>query len=245
MKGLITALFMLGAMAACTKQSDSQQPVTKPRPVMPLTPADSTTSDSLTYMALGDSYTIGESVDSTESFPYQLAARLIETGHFIEKPDIIAVTGWTTGDLINGIKQRGLQNRQYDIVTLLIGVNNQYRGNSADTYRTEFIGLLNTAISHAKGGKKRVFVLSIPDWGVTPFAQGRDQAKIAAEIDHFNAINKREAEKAGVNYIDITPASRQAAFDEGLTASDGLHPSGTMYSLWVSELLPVVAERLK
>jgi lysophospholipase L1-like esterase len=242
MKRLILALLMLGALTACTKNSDSQQPVNKPQPVMPVTPAQ---TDSLTYLALGDSYTIGESVERSQSFPYQLMARLNETGHFIEQPDIVAVTGWTTGDLINGIKQRDLQYRQYDMVTLLIGVNNQYRNNSQDTYRTEFIELLNTAISHAKGGKKRVFVLSIPDWGVTPFAQGRDQARIAAEIDQFNAINKREAQNAGVNYIDITPASRQAAFDAGLTAGDGLHPSNRMYALWVSQLLPVVAKRLK
>ncbi|WP_233524452.1 SGNH/GDSL hydrolase family protein [Mucilaginibacter conchicola] len=194
------------------------------------------------YLALGDSYTIGEAVPQEQSFPYLLNKRFSNT----TAPEIIAVTGWTTGDLKRGIQQRNLQKHDYDIVTLLIGVNNQYRRYSKDEYRTEFIELLNTAISYAGGNKARVVVLSIPDWGVTPFGKNSgDPAAIAADIDAFNAINKSETTKLGVTYIDITPASRRAAYDTDLVASDGLHPSGKMYNLWVEQLQPVAEEKLK
>jgi lysophospholipase L1-like esterase len=167
--------------------------------------------------------------------------------HLVKKPDIIAVTGWTTDDLKKGIISRGLKNNNYNIVTLLIGVNNQYRGYNQDEYQTEFTELLNTAINYAGGNKQHVFVLSIPDWGVTPFAKnsGRDAAQIGNEIDQFNTINKQETEKLGVSYIDITPSSRNAVYDAGLIAGDGLHPSASMYSLWVNQLLPVVNAQLK
>jgi lysophospholipase L1-like esterase len=203
--------------------------------------------DLLTYLALGDSYTIGEAVLPEQSFPYQLVHNLNATHSFVKNPDIIAITGWTTGELKEGIANRDLKNHQYNIVTLLIGVNNQYRGYSKDDYRTEFIELLNTAISYAGGNKQHVFVLSIPDWSVTPFAKakGFDLNKVSAGIDQFNAINKQETEALGVAYIDITPSSRQAANDEALTANDGLHPSGRMYSMWVNQLLPVVNAQLK
>jgi lysophospholipase L1-like esterase len=197
------------------------------------------------YLALGDSYTIGESVEAEGSFPYQLAAELTKAKHPISKPDIIATTGWTTDELIDAISKSDTKDKKYDLVTLLIGVNNQYRGYNQETYRAEFIQLLNTAIAHANGNKNRVFVLSIPDWGVTPFADGRDRSQIAYEIDLFNAINKQETQKAGVAYIDITPISKQAAIDPTLNAEDGLHPSAKMYGLWVKEVLPVVEKGLK
>ncbi|RYD87424.1 MAG: SGNH/GDSL hydrolase family protein [Sphingobacteriales bacterium] len=193
------------------------------------------------YLALGDSYTIGEAVPQEQSFPYLLNKRF---GNTIA-PDVIAVTGWTTGDLKSGIEQRKLQKHDYDIVTLLIGVNNQYRHYSKDEYRSEFVELLNTAISYANGNKAHVLVLSIPDWGVTPFGKNSgDPAAIGADIDAFNAINKQETEKLGVAYIDITPASRRAAYDTDLVASDGLHPSGKMYDLWVQQLQPVIEKKL-
>ena len=198
-----------------------------------------------TYLALGDSYTIGESVQAEGSFPYQLAAELTKVKHPVSKPDIIATTGWTTDELIDAISNSNIKHKQYDIVTLLIGVNNQYRGYNQETYRTEFIQLLYTAIAHANDNKNNVFVLSIPDWGVTPYAYNRDRNQIAREIDQFNTINKQETEKAGATYIDITPISKQAANNPSLNAEDGLHPSAKMYGLWVKELIPVVEKRLR
>jgi lysophospholipase L1-like esterase len=195
------------------------------------------------YLALGDSYTIGESVEVTSSFPYQLKTNMAAKGYNITTPKIIAVTGWTTGDLKNAIAQANLT-QKYDVVTLLIGVNNQYRGYNQTDYRTEFVQLLNTAIGFANGYKLKVFVLSIPDYSVTPFASTSDRAKIATEIDQFNTINKDESTKAGVNYLDITGISRQAGFDPSLIAFDGLHPSAKMYGLWVGQLSLQVAAQL-
>ena len=192
----------------------------------------------LTYLALGDSYTIGEAVPLESSFPFQLMRKLRETGTQINEPEIIATTGWTTDELIQAIKEKDLKST-YDLVTLLIGVNNQYRGYSKENYRTEFNELLQTAIAYAGDNLKNVLVISIPDWGITPFAQKSDRhaAKISAEIDAFNAINKEEALKADVAYIDITPGSRKAANDLSLLAEDGLHPSGKMYAEWADVLL--------
>jgi lysophospholipase L1-like esterase len=194
----------------------------------------------LTYLALGDSYTIGESVPVTENFPNQLQKQLAN----IKEPAIIARTGWTTDELISAIEESGTQQHKYNIVTLLIGVNNQYRNGSTAVYRIQFKQLLNTAINYAGGNREHVFVLSIPDWGVAPFAQDRDRDKIANEIDTFNAINKQETEKAGITYINITPITKQAAKDASLIAADGLHPSAKMYGLWVNELLPAVKRQL-
>jgi lysophospholipase L1-like esterase len=188
---------------------------------------ESTTPRSHTrYLALGDSYTIGESVAVEERYPVQLA-RELKMG----EPEIIAKTGWTTDEL-NAAIDKVDPHGPYDLVTLLIGVNNQYRGRSADEYRTQFVALLQRAIGFAGGKTRNVVVVSIPDWGVTPFAKGRDRAKIGREIDQFNAINREETLRAGARYVDITPESRQAATDATLVAGDGLHPSGKMYSEW-------------
>lgn len=184
------------------------------------------------YLALGDSYTIGESVPAEERFPVQLARQL-----GLGDPEIIAKTGWTTDELnaaIDDAKPRG----PYDLVTLLIGVNNQYRGRDAEQYRGEFAALLQRAIGFAGGNPKKVIVVSIPDWGVTPFAEGRDRAKIASEIDRYNAINREEAGKAGARYVDITPISRGT--DLSLVAGDGLHPSGKQYTEWTKLIAPSV-----
>ncbi|HET8775183.1 MAG TPA: undecaprenyl-diphosphatase UppP [Thermoanaerobaculia bacterium] len=180
------------------------------------------------YLALGDSYTIGESVPAGERFPVQLAEKL-----GIPEPQIIAKTGWTTDELDAAIDDANPQG-PFDLVTLLIGVNNQYRGRSADEYRTQFTGLLNRAIGFAGGDAKKVVVVSIPDWGVTPFAEGRDRAKIAREIDQFNAVNREEAARVGAKWVDITPISRGA--DPALVAGDGLHPSGKQYGEWVKRI---------
>ncbi|MBC7915019.1 MAG: SGNH/GDSL hydrolase family protein, partial [Pyrinomonadaceae bacterium] len=185
---------------------------------------------SFSYLALGDSYTIGHGVSAESSFPYQLSASLNKEGWKADPLTIVAQTGWTTSDLINAIKSRGITTK-FDIITLLIGVNNQYRGYSTTAYRQEFIQLLNTALTYANGDKTKVFVISIPDWGVTPFASGSDRSQIAKEIDEFNAINREETLKAGIDYIDITPISRKASNDRSLIADDGLHPSGKMYML--------------
>ncbi|MBD1365611.1 SGNH/GDSL hydrolase family protein [Mucilaginibacter sp. ZT4R22] len=239
MKKILATILVTTGLFGCSKEIQS--------PVMPISnpikPAPVYT-DNITYLALGDSYTIGEAVELSKSYPYQLAAQLKQAGHNTANPDIIARTGWTTGDLISAINASGTASKKYDIVTLLIGVNNQYRGNGKDVYRTEFIQLLNTAINYANGDKKHVFVISIPDWGATPFANGYDRNKIAMDIDAFNAINKAETDKQGVAYVDITPISKKAATDASLNASDGLHPSAAMYSLWVNAIAPVVLSQL-
>ncbi|PYF76023.1 SGNH/GDSL hydrolase family protein [Pedobacter nutrimenti] len=198
------------------------------------------------YLALGDSYTIGESVSQGESFPYQLVSTLNVQGLNFSAPVILAKTGWTTAELQSAISSSGNKD-VYDMVTLLIGVNNQYRVNSIDTYRKEFRELLQTAIGFAAGRKEHVFVLSIPDWGVTPFGMqsGRGGQNIAIEIDAFNAANKAETVALGVSYTDITPESRTAAANSFLIAADGLHPSGKMYSEWVALLSPAVLKALK
>lgn len=200
----------------------------------------------LSYLALGDSYTIGEAVVQSQSFPYQLVSNLNSEGIKTGAPKIIATTGWTTDELQAAIKSASLTSK-FDIVTLLIGVNNQYRGGSIEVYRTEFRALLQTAIAFADGDKAHVFVVSIPDWGATPFGKqsGRGQENIGKEIDAFNAANKEETLKEGVSYTDITPGSRNAAQDGTLVASDGLHPSGKMYSNWSAQLLPAVVNVFK
>lgn len=195
------------------------------------------------YLALGDSYTIGESVDESMRWPNQLAGLLNQEGYRTEVT-IIARTGWTTEELWEGIQAREVQ-PPYDLVSLLIGVNNQYREGDIEEYREGFIFLLDKSIEYAGGDANRVFVLSIPDWGVTPFAGSRDSKQIAAEIDQFNAVNRGETEKAGAHYIDITLISRDAVNNPTLIAEDGLHPSGTMYAGWAELSLPVVLEILR
>lgn len=193
------------------------------------------------YLALGDSYTIGESVPDTGRFPSQLVSSLTKNNIYFNSPEIIATTGWTTDELADAIrKKQSSLLPKFDLVSLLIGVNNQYRGRDAEEYRTQFKDLLRTAIVFAGGEKSRVFVVSIPDWGVTPFAEGRDRKKIGEEIDLYNKINKEETLKEGIAYIDITPESRTAVNDKSLIASDGLHPSEKMYKEWVDLILPQV-----
>lgn len=209
-------------------------------------PSDPNMGKHINYLALGDSYTIGESVEPALNFPNQLTDHLNKNGLVVNPPKIIARTGWTTRELISAIENSGVINK-FDFVTLLIGVNNQYRGESEEIYRKEFKELLNIAVAYTDGNKSHVFVVSIPDWGVTPFARssGRDQGKIGREIDGFNAIARQEAEVLGVGFTDITPGSRLAASDEALIASDGLHPSAKMYKNWVGAVAPVMIPKLK
>jgi lysophospholipase L1-like esterase len=175
----------------------------------------------------------------------QTVESLKTQGIHFEKPVIIAKTGWTTDELAAAIIEMNLH-QKYDFVTLLIGVNNQYRGRDLENYRHEFHKLLNTAIDYADNRRERVFVVSIPDWGVTPFGSKdtRGEEQIGKEIDLFNAINKEESQKAKVNYIDITPASRKGKADSELIANDGLHPSGKMYQDWADELSKGVKKQL-
>jgi lysophospholipase L1-like esterase len=190
------------------------------------------------FLALGDSYTIGESVEPADRWPVRLAGALREKGADVAEPEIIARTGWTTDELstaIDAADPRG----PYRIVTLLIGVNNQYRGRGVAEFRNEFRRLLDRAVGFAGGKPLRVVVVSIPDWGVTPFGkQQGDSAKIAGEIDAFNAVCRDEAGRAGCRFVDVTPCSRTAAGKATRVAPDGLHPSAEMYRQWVELILP-------
>ncbi len=233
---IVKLLLLSVVLLSCTDKSAEDMPATEQT-------TTSANNQSLTYLALGDSYTIGESVPAEQSFPYQLSAELNKLNYKVGAPTIIARTGWTTDELISEIRSRAIT-QKFDIVTLLIGVNNQYRHYDINTYRTEFVQLLNTALTFAKGNAKRVFVLSIPDWGATPYAAGQDANRIGSEIDAYNAINQQEATKAGVSYINITPISRMAKTDATLNAPDGLHPSGKMYGQWVQLLKEQVVKNV-
>lgn len=196
------------------------------------------------YLALGDSYTIGQSVPIQSNFPNQLVKSLNQSGIAVSTPRIIATTGWTTTDLKNAITQ-AQPSKDYDLVTLLIGVNNQYQNKPIQLYNTEFKELLNDAVLFAKGDSKKVIVVSIPDYSVTPFAQNSDTARIAREIDNYNAIAKNITENLNIKFIDITPISRSTVDKPLLVAGDGLHPSAFQYSLWVKEILPVAKNILQ
>lgn len=195
-------------------------------------------------LSLGDSYTIGEGVDPAERWGVQLAAMLRAEGVPISSSEIIAKTGWTTDELSAAIDERN-PSGPYDLVTLLIGVNNQYRGRDLDNYRSEFRTLLDRSIEFAGARPHRVLVVSIPDWGVTPFAAGRDREKIAREIDAFNEAARQIVVERGANWIDITPGSRRASSDPSLITGDALHPSGKMYAEWARAALPVARDVLK
>ncbi|NMM50577.1 SGNH/GDSL hydrolase family protein [Marinigracilibium pacificum] len=211
---------------SCETEAQQQQITSKPKPSM-----------NTKYLALGDSYTIGEAVDSDKNFPNQLVAELRSRGGSIDDPKIIAVTGWTTDELKTAIENDN-PTKDYGFVTLLIGVNNQYRGYEFSQYEKEFTELLNMAIEFASGDPEKVIVVSIPDYGVTPFAENSDSDKIARELDQYNSYAKGQALSKGVTFVDITGISRLAEFDPELTASDKLHPSGKMYKLWVDAISP-------
>lgn len=196
------------------------------------------------YLALGDSYTIGESVAPDERWPHILQGRLVGDGIKMALPKIIAKTGWTTDELQEAIEKEN-PSTDYDLVSLLIGVNNQYRGYPIDQYIQEFESLLKQAIRFAGGRTARTFVVSIPDYGATPFAAQKNPAKIARELDAYNEIARSICSKNDIAYIDITPGSRRAAQDPSLVAEDGLHPSAKMYKEWVEVIYPTVKSRLK
>lgn len=212
-------------------------------PIIPVPTPIPTTTVYKSYLALGDSYTIGQSVDSAERFPAQTAALVKLQNITIVPLQYIATTGWTTTNLANAITSVNPQG-PFDVVSLLIGVNDQYQGRNINDYSGRFMQLLQTAIQLAGNKPNHVFVLSIPDYGVTPF--GGNNPAISQQIDAYNAINKQVTlSVAGVNYLDITPASRLAATDRTLVAIDGLHPSGKLYKLWADQLAPQMLPVLK
>ncbi|MFT3827689.1 MAG: SGNH/GDSL hydrolase family protein [Chitinophagaceae bacterium] len=202
-------------------------------------PATQDTTTGKTFLALGDSYTIGQSVDASLRFPTQTTTLLNSTTIRFQTPQYIATTGWTTVDLQNAIQQANIH-QTYDIVSLLIGVNDQYQRMDTSGYRSRFEQLLQTSIQLAANKKDHVFVLSIPDYSVTPFAQSGDTARISKEINWFNDINKRITQQYNCNYLYITALTRQAANDPSLLATDGLHPSGKEYKLWADLLATMV-----
>lgn len=194
------------------------------------------------FLALGDSYTIGEGVPEAGRWPVQLAALLHARGIALDAPRIIATTGWTTDELDAGIDAANAADpipTDHALVSLLIGVNNQYRGWPLAEYEVQFAGLLERAIEFAAGEASRVIVLAIPDWGVTPFAiqSGRDRAQIAAQIDAFNASARRVAEARGARFVDTAPTSRERGGEVAMLADDGLHPSAALYAMWADEAM--------
>lgn len=196
-----------------------------------------------TYLALGDSYTIGEQVPAADNFPHQLVAMLNKEGIPTAGPEIIAVTGWTTDELAAAIKEKNITGT-YSFVTLLIGVNNQYRGRTVENYREEYTALLEQAIGFAGGKPERVFVLSIPDWGITPFAEGRDKPKIAQEIDVYNQAKEEITKAHNCHWLEITKSTREHGTDESYLVEDKLHYSGKEYRVWAERLLGMVKGEL-
>ena len=205
---------------------------------------DNMPENPIQFLALGDSYTIGQSVEESERWPVQLANRLSESGINTDTPKIIATTGWRTDQLKAAIEADTELEDQYDLVSLLIGVNNQFQGKSVESFIPEFEELLQIAIDLA-GDKNRVIVLSIPDYGVTPFGMSRGEERIARELDEYNRVSEEICIREGVRYFNITPISREAKNDPELIASDNLHPSGKMYSRWVELIFEDVTELLK
>lgn len=236
MKSITNLLFLLISVAVITGCGDDDN-MANPNP--PNSP-----TEAFTYLALGDSYTIGTSVEEDQRWPRQLLDALLAdrvvAGDPAPQLTYIATNGWRTDQLQAGIRNTDLA-ETYDLVSLLIGVNNQFQSRPLNVYQEEFTDLLNTAISKAGGDLDRVFVVSIPDYAFTPFGNGRDN--ISRGVDVFNAAAREITEAAGVPFYNITPISREGLRDPGLVASDDLHPSGQQYARWVTEVLlqPVAA----
>jgi lysophospholipase L1-like esterase len=202
------------------------------------------TPGGLKFLALGDSYTIGQNVQVNERFPAQTVQLLKTQGLNISEPNYIAVTGWTTINLLSAINQQKPA-QDFNIVTLLIGVNDQYQRLDTAGYTVRFEELLNKAIHHAGNRKANVFVVSMPDYSATPFVAPSSKARVSMEIDQFNAINKRITQQYNISYTDITPSTKEAANDASLVANDGLHPSGKEYRKWANMLAPKIKDVLK
>lgn len=199
--------------------------------------------DRLSFLALGDSYTVGTSELPENSWPLQFVQLMAKKGVFINPPTILAGAGWTTDDLIAKINTSNLE-PEYDLVSLLIGVNNQYRGLDIDLFKVQFKELLDKSVEIAGKNTSRVFVLSIPDWGVTPFARLKDKDRIQRELTAYNAIIEAETNKRGILFIEITKSSRQALWNKTLIASDSLHPSAKMYKDWAKKIQKKLMKQL-
>ncbi|WP_247653580.1 SGNH/GDSL hydrolase family protein [Flavobacterium sp. CS20] len=197
-----------------------------------------------TYLALGDSYTIGEGLKIENSWPYQLQDLLNNNGFNIEQPKIIAKTGWRTDELIRAIQEQKTDEKQYDIVSLLIGVNNQYQNKALSQYKKEFKKLLEIAISKCKSNNQGVFVVSIPDYGVTPFAQEKDKPNAIKELKKYNTIAKKQCQKHDVAFYDITDLSAKLSHSDEMLINDRLHPNDKQYQAWVQSLLPQLKPQL-
>jgi len=232
----IIALLSILVISGCSKNDNN--PLEEQLDLKSESSAVATVAVEQRYLALGDSYTVGESVSQQQSFPFQLVAKLNSRGKNFLPAKVIARTGWTTADLQKGVTAANVQ-RKYDFVSLAIGVNNQYQGLSKSAYRTQFRALLKQAITFANGKPSHVGVISIPDWGQTPYGKksGRNLANVSAEIDAFNVINKAECDAVGASYTNITPVSRTVTKDPALVAADGLHYSAKMYAIWVNAII--------
>lgn len=195
-----------------------------------------------TWLALGDSYTIGQGLEEGSRFPDQAASLLQERNLALDTLKYIAMTGWTTYDLDQALKT--FRPQRHTVVTLLIGVNDQYTRVDTSTYRDRFTDLLDRSIELTGGLPRRVFVLSIPDYGVTPWARRMDTSRIRREIDAFNAINRRVTLARGCPYIDITPLTREGSFNRSLICGDSLHPSGIEYRRWADRIVPLMESEL-
>jgi len=198
-----------------------------------------------TYLALGDSYTIGEGLDIEDSWPYQLQNLLNKKGFSIEQPKIIAKTGWRTDELIEAIQEQTKDDKQYDIVSLLIGVNNQYQNKPLSQYKKEFQVLLDIAISKCKHKNQGVFVVSIPDYGVTPFAKEKDKTQAIKDLKQYNAFAKTQCQKHDVAFYDITHLSARLSASDDMLISDRLHPNAKQYLAWINVFLPQLVQQLK
>ncbi len=207
------------------------------------TETDNPSGMDYSYLALGDSYTIGESVAEKDRWPVQLVAELNERGHKVAPPKIIAKTGWTTGNLLSAMRSELNYTRKFDLVSILIGVNNQYQGKTIKEYEEELREIFKLALNHSKLREKGVFALSIPDYGATPFGEENAET-IGVEIDEFNAVFRKVTSEFEVDFYNITPISREAARDGDLIAEDGLHPSALMYRYWVDEVIDEIPQML-
>lgn len=236
-------LFLFSFYSGCLLTSAIAMPGCKKQSLQPNPPPDSTVS-SKTYLALGDSYTIGQNVPVKERFPYLTVASLRSQGITIQDPQYIATTGWTTMNLQNAITAQN-PSANFDIVTLLIGVNDQYQHRDTADYRLRFTQLLTKAVALAGNRSNRVFVLSIPDYSATPFVATEDKEKVSKEIGWFNAINKQVTLDKNIAYIDITPLSREVINDPTLLTTDGLHYSGKEHQKWAALLVPLIKNALR
>lgn len=234
----ICILSLLVFLVSCEKGKDGYAEPIAPNPPSPPPPVTINT-----WLALGDSYTIGQGVQEADRYPAQTVTRLRENGVKIDTLRYIATSGWSTQELLNAMAERKPYN--HTIVSLLIGVNDQYRGIDSGVYRKNFREALGKAIGLANGKKENVFVISIPDYSITPYSQFNDTIKIRKELEAFNSINKEETSKYGCPYLDITPSSRMGRTQPELIAADGLHFSAMEYFKWARDLAPMIERVLK